>query len=165
MRKVVVLVMHGVPPADFPREEAREYFRLHSESGDEQERRRYEELDGKMRRWPRNADNDPYYVGSHRLADELTRAAGLEVAVAFNEFCGPSVDEALDQAAAGGAGGAIVVTPMMTSGGEHSEADIPQAIERAGTRHPHVRYVYAWPFATQAVAGFLAAHIGPFLED
>jgi sirohydrochlorin cobaltochelatase len=117
-----------------------------------------------MRRWPRTANNDPYHAGSHAMADELRRATGLEVVVAFNEFCAPSVDEALDQAAGGGAEGVIVVTPMMTSGGEHSELDIPRAIERARGRHRDVRFTYAWPFASRDVAGFLAAHIARFAD-
>jgi sirohydrochlorin cobaltochelatase len=171
---VIVLVMHGVPPSDFPKEEAREYFRLHGEhdadgahSHAESERpseahRRYEELDRKMRRWPRTGANDPYHAGSLRLADQLRRATGQEVVLAFNEFCGPNVDEALDQAAALGAENVIAITPMMTSGGGHSEVDIPQAIEAARGRHPRVRFTYAWPFRDDEIAGFLAAQISRF---
>jgi CbiX protein len=57
-----------------------------------------------------------------------------------------------------------VVTPMMTRGGEHSEADIPMAIARARSRHPSVRFQYAWPFAPAEVAGFLAMQIHRCLE-
>ena len=55
--------------------------------------------------------------------------------VGFSEFCTPSPDEALDQPAARGAKKAVVITPMTTAGGEHSEVDVPAAIERAQERH------------------------------
>jgi sirohydrochlorin cobaltochelatase len=172
MRTVVVLVMHGVPPSDFPREEAQEFFRLHAEHGQHQsstpghakDHARLEELDRKMRRWPRTAENDPYRAGSLRLAAELKAATGREVLLAFNEFCGPSIDEALDQAAALGAEKVIAITPMMTSGGGHSEVDIPEAIGRASARHPQVRFTYAWPFKDDEVAAFLAGQIERFAQ-
>jgi len=176
VQKVVVLVMHGVPPSDFPRDEAGEYFRLHGEFGDEHHapqsgrdprsgaRRRYAELDEKMRLWPRTPENDPYHSGSLRLAQELRRATGLDVIVAFNEFCGPSVDEALALAASNGAGKVVAITPMMTSGGGHSEVDIPNAVERARREHPQVEFAYAWPFNEEEIAGFLAAQVSRFLE-
>ena len=47
----------------------------------------------------------------------------------------------------------------MTRGGEHSESDIPAAVQRAQSRHPGLPIVYAWPFDTGAVARFLAAQI------
>jgi sirohydrochlorin cobaltochelatase len=172
MRTVVVLVMHGVPPSDFPREEAQEFFRLHGEhsqghssaAGHGEDRRRLEELDRKMRQWPRTAENDPYHVGSRRLAEELEAATGPEVLLAFNEFCGPSIDEALDQAVELGAARVIGITPMKTSGGGHSEVDIPHAIDRARSRHPRLRFSYAWPFEDREIAGFLASQISRFLQ-
>ena len=76
--------------------------------------------------------------------------------VGFNEFCAPSLDEALDQAAARGPVQVRVVTPMMTRGGEHAESDIPAAVEAARGRHPGVAFVYTWPFPVSEVARFLA---------
>jgi sirohydrochlorin cobaltochelatase len=176
MKKVVVLVMHGVPPKDFPRSEAGEYFRLHGEFEEDHDgpiagpdpradaRRRYAELDRKMRQWPRTPENDPFHAGSYRMAERLRHAAGLEVIVAFNEFCGPSIEEALDQAASNGVGKVVAITPMMTPGGGHSEVDIPDAIERARKRHPQVEFAYAWPFDEEEIAGFLAAQVNRFVE-
>jgi sirohydrochlorin cobaltochelatase len=176
MKKVVLLVMHGVPPRDFPHAEAGEYFRLHGEFGEDHggpitgpdaradARLRYAELDRKMRRWPRTPENDPFHAGSYRLAERLHQATGLDVIVAFNEFCGPSVEEALGQAASNGAGKIVAITPMMTPGGEHSEVDIPNAIERARRNHPQVEFAYAWPFDEEEIAGFLAAQVNRFLE-
>ena len=164
MSQVIVLAMHGAPPRDFPEREMAEFMGLHARlehaSGPERAAldRRYAELDARMRAWPRTPHNDPFYVGTQELAGHLRRATGLEVIAGFNEFCAPSLDEALDRAAQN-AETVVVVTPMMTRGGEHSEVDIPAAIERARERHPRLAIRYAWPFETGAVAQFLAAQI------
>jgi sirohydrochlorin cobaltochelatase len=168
-KAVIVLAMHGAPPADFPRPEFTEFMSLHGRIGhshgavDEPSRLRYVALEKKMRAWPRSAQNDPFFVGSQELAGRLSRETGLDVILGFNEFCAPSLDEALDRAAATEAPTIVVVTPMMTPGGEHSEADIPAAIERAKTRHPGKKIVYAWPFAAEDIARFLASHLKKYL--
>ena len=165
-RNVIVLAMHGVPPNDFPRSELAQFFALHARfehaPGTGLEHARYLELEKKVRNWPRTAHNDPYHAASLELAQELSRASGSDVLVGFNEFCAPSLDEALDQAAAPGAESVLVVTPMMTRGGEHSEADIPAAIARARERHPGCEFVYAWPFPAADVAAFLAGQAARF---
>jgi sirohydrochlorin ferrochelatase len=48
---------------------------------------------------------------------------------------------------------------MMTRGGEHSEKDIPAAVQRARQRHPGVEMTYVWPFDLSQVARFLADQI------
>jgi sirohydrochlorin cobaltochelatase len=171
MKLVVVLAMHGVPPKDFPRPELSELFALHGQvkqaTGAQREalQRRHDAIEDRMRAWPRTPQNDPFHAGSLALAEHMSRALGAEVVVGFNEFCGPSIDEALDAAVARGADRIAVITPMMTSGGEHSEKDIPHAIARAQARHPQVPMVYAWPFDMPAVAAFLAAQITRTLES
>jgi sirohydrochlorin cobaltochelatase len=168
---IIVLAMHGVPPSDFPKHETGELFRLHgqiaraSEHEREALQRRHDELEEKMRAWPRNGQNDPFFVGSQELADKLSGAAGCEVIVGFNEFCGPSVEEAIEQAVGRGADEVVTITPMMTRGGEHSEQDIASSVSRAQLRHPAVRMVYAWPFLVEDVAGFLAAQVARFKEE
>jgi sirohydrochlorin cobaltochelatase len=170
MKTVIVLAMHGVPPADFPKHETGELFRLHGQigraTGEEREamQRRHDELEEKMRAWPRNEDNDPFFIGSLELAQKLSEASGCEVVVGFNEFCGPSVEEAIGQAVERGAREVVTITPMMTRGGEHSERDIASSVSRAQSRHPDVHMVYAWPFNVEDVAGFLAAQISRFRE-
>lgn len=165
MRTVIVLAMHGAPANDYPKHEMAKLLGLHARlahaTGAEHAEleRRYLELDAKMRAWPRTAQNDPFYAGSQELAVHLSRATGCEVIVGFNEFCAPNLDEALDQAAARGAEKVIVITPMMTRGGEHSEADIPAAIRRARERHSGIAFLYAWPFDAYEVAQFLAVQI------
>ena len=170
MKTVIVLAMHGMPPNDFPRPEIAELFGLHVRlehvAGPERAtlERRYAELDARVRAWPRTAENDPFYAGSHELAEQLSQATGYEVIVGFNEFCAPSLDEALDQAIARGAERVIVITPMMTRGGEHSEVDIPAAIRRAQKRHPEATILYVWPFGVFEVAAFLATQVERHFE-
>jgi sirohydrochlorin cobaltochelatase len=53
----------------------------------------------------------------------------------------------------------VVVTPMLTPGGEHAAVDIPAAIERTRQAYPDVRFVYAWPIPLESTASFLADHV------
>jgi sirohydrochlorin ferrochelatase len=48
---------------------------------------------------------------------------------------------------------------MMTRGGEHSEVDIPRAVQTAQAQHPEIPILYLWPFKVSEVANFLAAQI------
>jgi sirohydrochlorin cobaltochelatase len=163
-KTVIVLAMHGVPPSDFPRQELAEFFVMHSRFehasvSDDPAWVRYSELEKKLRDWPRTKDNDPYHAASFELGQELGKATGCHVVVGFNEFCAPSLDDALDHAAGSGARRIVVVTPMMTQGGEHSEQDIPGAVVRARVSHPSVEFIYAWPFPVPDVARFLAEQV------
>ena len=172
MSTTIVLAMHGAPPSDFPGDELAEFFGLHMRlghrgPGGEQHARleaRYGELEEKVRRWPRTARNDPFHSASLELAERLEEVTGSRVLVGFNEFCAPTLDEALAEAA-GEAQQVVVVTPMMTRGGEHAEHDIPVSIAQARAAHPDVEFFYAWPFDTGDVAGFLAEQIDRLLDD
>jgi sirohydrochlorin cobaltochelatase len=167
---IIVLAMHGAPPIDFPGPELVEFMSLQAQleraHGEPENAlaERHKELDAKMRAWPRTVQNDPFYAGSQELAGRLRRETGLEVVVGFNEFCAPTLDKALDEAAARSADKIIVVTPMMTRGGEHSAVDIPEAMRRAQQRHPRKRFIYAWPFASDDIARFLASQVARFLD-
>ena len=165
MDRVIVLVMHGAPPRDFPRQETGEFFslstRLRQSAGAERaamEQRRAE-LEARMRAWPRTPQNDPFHAASVEMAGELERASGDRVFLGFGEFCAPSMGEAMDQAAALHPAQVVVITPMMTRGGEHSEAEIPAAVKQAQDRHPAVHFSYVWPYPTEDVARFLASQI------
>lgn len=168
MSIAVVLAMHGVPPKDFPRKEMMELFSLHPKlahvSGPEKEKlqKRHDDLEEKMRRWPRTPENDPYFAASFEIAGKMQEILGEKVFVGFNEFCAPDIEEAIDEAAAGKPAKIIVLTPMMTKGGEHSERDIPRAVRKARARHPGLEIVYAWPFDVSDVASFLAGHVKRF---
>jgi sirohydrochlorin cobaltochelatase len=166
MDTAIVLAMHGAPPRDFPEPEMAEYFSLHlrlEHAGDgapAEWRERVQALETRMRAWPRNSSNDPFWAASHDLGRQLAETTGIEVVVGFNEFCGPSVDEAIDHAVSvHDPARIVVITPMLTRGGEHAELDIPAAIARSRERHPGVPIIYAWPFAPADVAGFLATKI------
>lgn len=167
MKNAIVLVMHGVPPRDFPRREISELMGLHARLAQPHmpplERAaaeaRFAELDHQVRTWPRSAQNDPFFAASQELAHELTGASGYEVYLGFNEFCAPDVPAALDAAAASGATHVTVVTPMMTPGGDHSDVEIPAQVAAAQRLHPGVTFIYAWPYRMRDVAGFLAQQV------
>lgn len=169
MKTYLILAMHGSPPKDFPPRELGEFFAIHARvetaprSVDPSTRARYEELDQKMRAWKRTPENDPFYAGSLALAGKLAETSGLETRLAFNEFCDPPLDEAIRQAVAEGASRIVVVTPMMTAGGEHAEREIPAVLERMRGEFPGIDLLYAWPFASQDVAAFLSAQARRFL--
>jgi sirohydrochlorin cobaltochelatase len=169
LKTVIVLAMHGTLPRDLPRELGREFFAVRGrlEQAPEAERAalrpRYNELDSRLRSWPRTAANDPYHAASQEMADHLSRATGDDVIAGFNEFCGPSLDQAMDEAVARGAARVVVVTPMVTRGGEHAEKEIAAIVDAARARHPGVAWVYAWPYPVSEVAQFLAAQISRFI--
>lgn len=117
-------------------------------------------LDERLRAHPRTPENDPYFQGLTRLGEALRPLlAGVELRLAFNEFCAPSLDEAIDHAVVDGAERVWVVSSMWTQGGVHAEEEIPETIEAARRRHPQLSIVYAWPFDAGEVARFLAAHL------
>jgi len=168
MTSAIILAMHGALPGDFPQNETAEMFglhaRLHGAQGPEREAlaRRHDEIEERMREWPRTADNDPFWAASQELAEHLERESGLRVVAAFNEFCNPSIEDAIGLVVSGGAKDVLVMTPMMTRGGEHSEVDIPDAITRAQKAHPGVDIRFAWPFDPEDVARFLVQHARNF---
>jgi sirohydrochlorin cobaltochelatase len=164
----IVLAMHGAPPRDFPADELNEFFGLHARAEVAAGRlpqtvaERYRTLEERIRRWPRSEANDPFWAGSMALAKALQHASGQPVEVGFNEFCAPDLREAFDAAVAAGARRVLVVTAMMTRGGDHAEGDIPSAIAAARQRHPGVAFDYAWPFPVEQVAEFLARQLDQF---
>jgi protoheme ferro-lyase len=170
MRYVTVLAMHGIPAKDFPKNELMELFAIHGRltnaSGPEREAllNRHDDLDRKMRLWPRTPKNDPFYISSQEIAKYLGEVLDSEVFVGFNEFCSPSVEGAIEKAAKKSSEKIIVVTPMMTSGGAHSEEDIPNAVKNARRKFPDIPIIYAWPFDPSEVAEFLAKQVNKFLS-
>ncbi len=157
---IIVLAMHGMPPKDFPEKEKMEFLRLHSQHSKPgalttEQIQRHDELDAKMRAWPRTAQNDSFHAASYRIAEEMKAAGNAEVLVAFNEFCAPDVATTLDKAASLNQGEVVVVTPMLTRGGSHAELEIPEDVEKARQRNPGTPFRYAWPFDSSFVARFL----------
>ena len=158
-KKHVILVGHGGLPSDCPPELVREFKRLEAASG-ETPSPRLKEADKKLRSWPRNAQSDPYKEGLEAIAAALRRELKDHIVLeAYNEFCGPSLEEALESAIAQGAQELTVITTMYTRGGLHSEKDIPKIIEAMRRRHPAVKMRYAWPFDLAVIAAMLAEEV------
>ena len=168
MKTIIVLAMHGIPPNDYPKKELAEFLKLHSivedmgSSISQEIQCQHSLLDKKLRNWPRNKQNDPFQIASQELAAKLSKISGHKVIVGYNEFCSPSLDEALQSAAHHDANRIVVVTTMMTRGGAHSENDIPLRIKEFRKLYPDMDVVYAWPFDNDRVAHFLNEHISQF---
>jgi sirohydrochlorin cobaltochelatase len=115
-----------------------------------------------MRSYPRTAANDPFYFNSQEMAQQLATETGLETLFCFNEFCNPSLTDAVATAVEHNVHHIIVLTPMMTRGGGHAEEDIPTELETLRKIHPEVEFQYAWPFDPAKVTRFLAGQVHHF---
>ena len=169
MSDAVVLIGHGAPATDCPPQWIGELMELewrqehgghhHPLSG------RAAELDAKIRDWPRTTGNDPYQAGLERLAEALRLLLPTALlAVGYNEFCRPSIHEAVTSVIQQGATRVLVIPSMFTPGGVHAERDIPQALELVRAAHPTVTIQYLWPFPVPQVAALLAAQVRRALE-
>ncbi len=164
-RLAVVLIGHGAPAIDCPPQFVGELMSLewrsnHTDPQAEVLHRRAAELDATIREWPRTPTNDPYKAGLERLAEALRPLLPTTLfVVGYNEFCRPSIAEAMEQVIRQGATHVFVVPSMLTPGGLHSEQDIPRALADVRQTHPQVVIQYVWPFDVQQVATLLAAHI------
>lgn len=163
----VVLVGHGGIPKDYPRELVTKLRGL------EAKRRatggpptpEEVELDTKLRRWPRTPKTDPYQAGLEALADRLKASLNGDLfAIAYNEFCAPTVEEAVDTLIGGGATTITIVPSMLTPGGSHSEIEIPETLAHLRAKYPGVELRYAWPFDLGQVAAMLAGQIQQFQD-
>lgn len=165
----VVLVGHGAAPSDCPRElvaelKAMEAKRKALDPGlsDGKPSPTEKELNRRIRRWPRDARTDPYQAGLEALAQHLSRKlGGRRVVAAYNEFCSPSLQEAVEGFVAEGLPGVIVLTTMLTPGGMHSEREIPQELKELSSKYPRVQIRYCWPFDLSLVAQMFADQIHP----
>jgi sirohydrochlorin cobaltochelatase len=162
-KSVIVLAMHGEPATDFPRDELEEYFSLQGRWArgtlkSELLCNRCREIEDQICRWPRTAFNDPLFSGAKELAAWLEMASGREVILGFNEFCFPSLEDALNVAAEKSKK-VIVITPWLIRGEDYAERDIPAAVQAARENHPLTLFVYVWPFESRSIADFLAAQV------
>lgn len=161
----VVLIGHGVPATDCPPGWVGELMALqfsgagHSH-GPASLQGKAAELDAKIRTWPRHDGNDPYKMGVEQLAAALRPLLGDRLfAIGYNEFCSPSVPEAIEQVIREGARKVLVIPTMLTPGGLHSEKEIPRAIAQVQAAHPQVKIRYVWPFDLDEVARLLVGHL------
>jgi len=165
LRRAVVLVGHGGVPRDYPRE------RLMQLRGLEARRRATgappspEEvaLETELRHWPRTPANDPYQAGLKSLAAHLRpQLEPARLVLAYNEFCAPTVAEAVRALAAEGVTDIVAVPSMLTPGGVHAEIEIPEIIDELRVEFPHLSVRYAWPFAGEHLAAFFVDHLRQF---
>jgi len=159
---LVVLVGHGGVPTDAPRDlvvrlKQLEAARRRQGTNPTEEEVRIEQM---LRTWPRTPENDPYKHGLESIAAELAPLIlPRRLRVAYNEFCAPSVAEALDTATAEGFRRVTLLTTMVTPGGSHADREIPEIVAAARARYPSLLVDYAWPYEPTGVATFLAGHL------
>ncbi len=167
-KRGVILVGHGGIPTDCPRDLVMRLKRLEGQRRErsgavlsDEER----ELDHRIRHWRRTPQTDPYQAGLQDLASTLKPLLdGALFAVAYNEYCAPTLPEAVQELVHQGASAITVITTMITPGGSHAEIEIPEMLEQLRTRHPEVALRYAWPFDLSMVAGMLAKQLNRFVS-
>jgi len=165
--KGVVLVGHGAVARDCPRELVTRLKALEAQRRLTGEPPTAEEhaLDTRIRQWPRTAQSDPYRHGLEALAERLRqRLTGTRLVLAFNEFCAPTVEAAVEDLVAAGVADISVVPSMLTPGGVHSEVDIPQSIQPLRARYPQISLRYAWPVDLDLIADMLSRHLAARVE-
>lgn len=164
-QKAVILVGHGGLPKDCPREIIQQFKQLESarkasgKPATAQER----DLEKRIREWPRTPENDPYKAGLEQLAERLEPLLeGAPLVLAYNEFCAPTVEDAVADLTARGVSRITVVPTMLTPGGSHSEIEIPEILDDLRARHPALEIRYAWPTDLGLLARMLADHLKKF---
>ena len=161
--EAVVLIGHGGSASDIPRALVSELKRL---EGERQARKelamsaREAELDKQVREWPRTPETDPYKYGVEAIAKALApKLGGRRLVVAYNEFCAPSVEDAIEKLAGEGCERILLISTMFTRGGIHAEFEIPAIVLSTRKKHPRLKGEYAWPYDPGFIADFLAAQL------
>ena len=162
-KEAVVLIGHGGSASDTPRTLVSELKRLESErqarKGLEMSPREIE-LDKQVREWPRTPETDPYKSGVEAIAAALApKLDGRRLVVAYNEFCAPSVENAIEGLVDDGCERILLISTMFTRGGIHAECEIPGIVLGMRKKHPGVAVEYAWPYDPGFIADFLAAQL------
>ncbi|MDC8447422.1 MAG: hypothetical protein OJF50_002677 [Nitrospira sp.] len=161
----VILVGHGGIPKDCPQELVSRLKRLESQRCASKQPPSDEEiqLDTTIRRWARTKATDPYQSGLEAVAAVLKPyLAEALFTVAYNEFCAPTLEEAVEDLISQGATSITVLTTMFTPGGSHSQIEIPEILDQLRSKHPGVELRYAWPFDLQLIAKTLAEQLRRF---
>jgi sirohydrochlorin cobaltochelatase len=83
-------------------------------------------------------------------------------AVAYNEFCAPTLEESVEVLIKKGATHITVTTTMFTPGGAHSEIEIPEILGQLRPQYPGVELRYAWPFDLTLIANTMAEQVKRF---
>lgn len=161
----IVLAMHGSPPIDFPGDEMAFFYGIHLQVEhdpyciDAETKKRADDIEHKMKNWPRTAENDPYYTSGIEIGKNIEKVTGVKTFVGFNKFCIPTIQDALLDALKLNPKKIYVTTTMVTPGGGHQEKDIPEAIDEIAQKYPDVEITYVWPYEIADVAKFIGNHI------
>ena len=164
-QRAVILVGHGGLPKDCPREIVQQFKQLERErkTSGKPETAEERDLDKRIREWPRTPENDPYKAGLEKLAERLgPLLKGAPLLLAYNEFCAPTVEDAVADLATRGITHITVVPTMLTPGGSHSEIEIPEILDDLRRLHPALDIRYAWPTDLDLLASMLANHLKKF---
>ena len=168
LKTAIVLVGHGGLPADISSELVEKFMRIHKtriKTGSDITKQEIE-LDQAIRRWKRTPENDPYKTGLESLASELEKYLDdYHVKTAYNEFCYPDIEDAVNELAGDNYSKIILVTTMITRGGSHSESEIPEEVDKLRLKHPTIDIQYAWPFSMNKFAEFLGKHVDSFSAE
>ncbi len=158
----VILVGHGGIPKDCPQELVTRLKRLEAQRRAAKQLPSQEELDldQTIRRWPRTKSTDPYQSGLEAVGAVLRpHLNGVLFTMAYNEFCAPTLEEAVEDLVTQGATSITVLTTMFTPGGSHSEVEIPEILDHLRPKYPDVELRYAWPFDLQLIATTLTEQL------
>ncbi|GBL40415.1 MAG: CbiX/SirB N-terminal domain-containing protein [Nitrospiraceae bacterium] len=161
----VILVGHGGLPKGCPSELVAKLKRLEGQRRAAKMPASAEEieLDTKIRQMPRTPETDPYQAGFESVAAHLKANLGdVLFAVAYNEFCAPTLEASVEELVQKGATHITVATTMLTPGGSHSEVEIPELLDQLRPQYPGVKLRYAWPFDLNLVASTLAEQVKRF---
>jgi sirohydrochlorin cobaltochelatase len=164
-KKAILLVGHGGIPKGYPSDLITKLKRLEAQrraTGSPMSTEELE-LDTKVRTWPRTPETDPYQAGLESLGAAMKPLLnGSLFGLAYNEFCGPTLAEAVEDLIRQGAQSITVVSTMFTPGGSHSETEIPEELEELRQKHPGITLTYAWPYNLGQVTKMLMEHIQQF---
>jgi sirohydrochlorin ferrochelatase len=161
----VILVGHGGIPKGCPQELVTKLKRLEAQRRTAKMPPSPEEieLDSKIRQWPRTLETDPYQLGLEAVAAQLRAKLGeVLFAVAYNEFCAPTLEDSVKELIKKGATHITITTTMFTPGGSHSEVEIPEILEQLRKQYPDIVLRYAWPFDLLMVAKLLQEQVARF---
>lgn len=165
--RAVVLVGHGGVPKDCPHDLVRKLKQLEAQrrAAGRPMSKEERDLDQQIRRWPRTPKNDPYKVGLESLADQLRPLLKRsKLVIAYNEFCAPTLEEAVQDLIKEGLWDITVISSMFTAGGSHAEIEIPETVTHLKQAHPNATIRYAWPFDQKLVATMMATHLKQFTK-
>jgi len=165
LKKGIILVGHGGIPKGYPADQVSKLKRLEAQRRAAGQPMSAEELelDTRIRTWPRTPETDPYQAGLEALGAQMKPMLnGSLFSLAYNEFCGPTLEQAVKDLIQQGAQSITVVSTMFTPGGSHSEYEIPEEMEALRKQHPDVSLHYAWPFNLNQVSTMLVDHIEKF---